>query len=150
MAFNVKGGFGELHSDKLTEVTLCSTWLNAAAQQCSNDVHTAYSLAGLVTAALPLTAGPLLQPRQMKLFLQQHIPLPCFTHSFKLHKSISAEVYAKVKLLPTHSPKIIVSKGMFAVSKLTVTHYVCRLVTDKIIMEFNTFLHNHEHKSNKL
>ena len=31
-----------------------------------------------------------------------HTTPPALTHSFKLHKSISAKVYAKVKLLPTH------------------------------------------------
>ena len=58
--FSIQWALGRMHWDKLTGVTLCGTWLNAA-QQCSNDQHTAYSPCGLVTAALSLTAGPILQ-----------------------------------------------------------------------------------------
>lgn len=52
------------HSDRLTGVTLCSTWLNAA-QQWSNDVHTAYS-PGRISHSRTTAESFLKTLRQMK------------------------------------------------------------------------------------
>lgn len=97
------------HSDRLTGVTLCSTWLNAA-QQWSNDVHTAYSPGWISHSRTTADCWALSQnsetnetaisPLPFHFTAVSIPPLPASfvcTHSLKSPKSISA----KLQALPT-------------------------------------------------